>query len=230
MAEILKTIGEITGINFIPHQSVSGTVTVMSPTPVPLGEIYPFLQSILDVAGYAAVETDNAVKIVPKAEASKRNLDVRIGADPETIPKSDTMVTQILPLKNGIDFLGFHTYLTQTGKVVRKVRAKSIDNMKRKIRKFRHRLQPHRKFTDLFFRRLKVRGVVHGLSPTPGPSITPVSRPCGVDCLHSERIGKAGRSEWRFCPWATVSNPSEGGVRSLGRGTDLGKVSVISIG
>lgn len=36
-----------------------------------------------------------------------------------------------------IDFLGFHTYLTQTGKVVRKVRAKSIDNMKRKIRKFR---------------------------------------------------------------------------------------------
>lgn len=45
--------------------------------------------------------------------------------------------TQILPLKNGIDFLGFHTYLTQTGKVVRKVRAKSIDNMKRKTRKFR---------------------------------------------------------------------------------------------
>lgn len=31
--------------------------------------------------------------------------------------------TQISPLKNGIDFLGFHTYLTSTGKVVRKVRA-----------------------------------------------------------------------------------------------------------
>ena len=45
--------------------------------------------------------------------------------------------TGIFPLRNGIDFLGFHTYLTSTGKVVRKVRAKSIDNMKRKIRKFR---------------------------------------------------------------------------------------------
>lgn len=45
--------------------------------------------------------------------------------------------TQIFPLKNGIDFLGFHTYLTHTGKVIRKVRAKSIDNMKRKIRKYR---------------------------------------------------------------------------------------------
>lgn len=45
--------------------------------------------------------------------------------------------TQIFPLRNGIDFLGYHTYLTNTGKVVRKVRAKSIDNMKRKIRKYR---------------------------------------------------------------------------------------------
>jgi general secretion pathway protein D len=96
---VLKTIGEITGINFIPHKSVSGTVTVMSPTPIRLGDIYGFLQSILDVHGYAAIETENAVKIVPKDEATKRNLQVRIGADPAFIPKNDAMVTQILPLK-----------------------------------------------------------------------------------------------------------------------------------
>lgn len=45
--------------------------------------------------------------------------------------------TQIYPLKNGIDFLGFHLYLTNTGKVVKKVRAKSIDNTRRKLKKFR---------------------------------------------------------------------------------------------
>lgn len=45
--------------------------------------------------------------------------------------------TQIFPLKNGIDFLGYHSYLTESGKVVRKVRAKSINNMRRKIRKYR---------------------------------------------------------------------------------------------
>ena len=33
--------------------------------------------------------------------------------------------TNIFPLKNGLDFLGFHTYLTDTGKVIRKVRRKS---------------------------------------------------------------------------------------------------------
>ena len=96
---VLKTIGEITGINFIPHDSVTGTVTVMSPTPIPLREIYPFLQSVLDVHGYATVETENAVKVVPKAEAAKSHAQVRVGADPAAIPKTDTIVRQIIPVK-----------------------------------------------------------------------------------------------------------------------------------
>ena len=89
---VLKTIGEITGINFIPHESVTGTVTVMSPTPIRLGDIYPFLQSILDVHGYATIEMDNAVKVVPKADAIKNHSQVRIGADPAQIPKTDVIV------------------------------------------------------------------------------------------------------------------------------------------
>lgn len=96
---VLKTIGEITGINFIPHESVAGTVTVMSPTPIRLGDIYAFLQSILDVHGYATIEMDSAVKVVPKAEAARNHLQVRIGADPAYIPKTDVIVTQIIPLK-----------------------------------------------------------------------------------------------------------------------------------
>ena len=44
--------------------------------------------------------------------------------------------TQVIPLKNGIDFLGFHTYLTDTGKIICKVRKRSKENMKRKLRKF----------------------------------------------------------------------------------------------
>lgn len=42
--------------------------------------------------------------------------------------------TNIFPLQNGIDFCGFHTYLTQTGKVIRKLRYSSIKRMKRRIR------------------------------------------------------------------------------------------------
>lgn len=45
--------------------------------------------------------------------------------------------TQIFPIANGIDFLGFHTYLTETGKVIRKVRAKSKNNARRKLKRMR---------------------------------------------------------------------------------------------
>ena len=96
---VLKTIGEITGINFIPHPSVTGAVTVMSPTPIRLGDIYPFLQSILDVHGFATIEMDNAVKVVPKVEATKNHSQVRVGADPAEIPKTDGIVRQIIALK-----------------------------------------------------------------------------------------------------------------------------------
>ena len=48
--------------------------------------------------------------------------------------------TDIFPLKNGIDFLGFHTYLTDTGKVIRKIRRKSKNNMRRKLKKFKYKL------------------------------------------------------------------------------------------
>ena len=45
--------------------------------------------------------------------------------------------TQIFPMKNGVDLLGFHLYITETGKVIKKVRRDSKSNMKRKIKKFK---------------------------------------------------------------------------------------------
>lgn len=97
---MLKTIGDITGINFVVDDSIRGTVTVMSPTKIRLGEIYEVLESILEVKGYAAVPTGigDFVKIVPRADAVRRNLQVRIGADPMEIPVNDSLVTQIIPL------------------------------------------------------------------------------------------------------------------------------------
>jgi len=95
---VLKTIGDITGINFVVDENVHGTVTVMSPTKIRLGEVYRVLESILEVQGYAAVPAGSFVKIVPKAEAAKGNLQVRVGSDPSLIPQNDSIVTQIMPL------------------------------------------------------------------------------------------------------------------------------------
>jgi hypothetical protein len=45
--------------------------------------------------------------------------------------------TQIFPLRHGLDFLGFRTFLTPAGKVVKKLRNGSKNKMRRKIKKFR---------------------------------------------------------------------------------------------
>lgn len=47
--------------------------------------------------------------------------------------------TQIIPLAQGIDMMGFHLYLTETGKVIRKLRKRSKDDMRHKLKKYHKR-------------------------------------------------------------------------------------------
>jgi hypothetical protein len=44
--------------------------------------------------------------------------------------------TNIFPLRHGLDFLGFHTYITESGQVVRKLRHSSVKKMNAKMRKW----------------------------------------------------------------------------------------------
>ena len=59
----------------------------------------------------------------------------QIGAFVQARGLSLNAKTNIFPLKHGVDFLGFHTYLTESGAVIRKVRRRSKNNMKRKLKK-----------------------------------------------------------------------------------------------
>ncbi|MFC1761577.1 type II secretion system secretin GspD [Planctomycetota bacterium] len=95
---VVRTIGEITGINIAIDEKVQGNVTIMSPTDIRFGDVFNVLESILQLHGYAAVVSGDLVKIVPKAEAVHHNLPVRIGTDPNEIPLDDSLITQILPL------------------------------------------------------------------------------------------------------------------------------------
>lgn len=45
--------------------------------------------------------------------------------------------TQVFPLKQGINFLGFKFRLTETGKVIRLLSKQNIKKRKRKLRKFK---------------------------------------------------------------------------------------------
>jgi len=96
---VLKTISDITGANFLVDDNVKGTVTLISPTKIRMGEVYKVLQSILEVKGYAAVPSGHTIKIVPRADAVKRNILIRTGSDPASIALDDSVITQIIPLR-----------------------------------------------------------------------------------------------------------------------------------
>ena len=45
--------------------------------------------------------------------------------------------TQVFPLKNGVDYLGYHFYLTESGKVIRKLRRSTKVKYKRKLKQMK---------------------------------------------------------------------------------------------
>lgn len=49
--------------------------------------------------------------------------------------------TDLFPLRNGLDFLGFHSYLTETGSVIRKLRRASIKRMNARIKRWERELK-----------------------------------------------------------------------------------------
>jgi general secretion pathway protein D len=94
---VIKTVGQHTGRNFILDPRVTGTVNIVSDKPVSKDLLYQLLLSTLRVQGYAAVEGDGFVKIVPEAEAK-----TSAGPTGEQAARvmGDRIVTQVFILQN----------------------------------------------------------------------------------------------------------------------------------
>lgn len=45
--------------------------------------------------------------------------------------------TQIVPISQGVDYLGFHLYLTETGKVIKRLRTSNKKRLRRKLKHYR---------------------------------------------------------------------------------------------
>ena len=46
--------------------------------------------------------------------------------------------TKIFPIRNGVNYLGFHFYMTDTGKVIRKVKQATKKKYKKKVRQMQY--------------------------------------------------------------------------------------------
>lgn len=80
---------------------------------------------------------DDFVLILPTKKEAKQCLITIEQYLWEHLRLETNQKTQIFPIKNGVDFLGFHTYVSGTGKVIRKLRRNSKQRMRRKLKKFK---------------------------------------------------------------------------------------------
>lgn len=95
----IKYISQVTGKNFVIDDAVKGNVTVISPAPLSLEEVYKVFESVLEVNGFTALPTEHFVKIVPAKTSRVRAMPLIAGN--KTVPSpNDHMVTQVLTLAN----------------------------------------------------------------------------------------------------------------------------------
>ena len=90
---LIQWIADQTGKNMVVHRDVQGKVTVLSAKPVSREEAYRVFLSVLQVHGFAAIETPEAVKIVPANIATQGGLPYRGEG-------SGDMVTQVFKANN----------------------------------------------------------------------------------------------------------------------------------
>ncbi|HEY3697914.1 MAG TPA: secretin N-terminal domain-containing protein, partial [Spongiibacteraceae bacterium] len=90
---LIQWIADQTGKNMVVHRDVQGKVTVLSAKPVSREEAYRVFLSVLQVHGFAAIETPEAVKIVPASIATQSGL-------PQRSSDTDDMVVQVFKANN----------------------------------------------------------------------------------------------------------------------------------
>ena len=93
---VLRSIADITGINFIIGPGVKANVTMRTTTKVPASEIFSVMESVLEVNNLVAVKDGLYYRIVPIAVAQQEPQDVQVGK--ERGEERERYVTQIVHL------------------------------------------------------------------------------------------------------------------------------------
>ncbi len=69
IGSVIKAMSEMTGRTFVVDPRVKGTLSITSPRPVSPSVAYDIVLSALRMQGYAAVQVDGVVRIVPEMDA-----------------------------------------------------------------------------------------------------------------------------------------------------------------
>lgn len=94
---VIKAISKLSGKNFVIDPRVKGTVNIVSDQPVSKAESYKVLEAALRMQGFATVEADGVIKVLPETDAKTYGMRTDgMGKNP-----GDQLITRVFSIDNG---------------------------------------------------------------------------------------------------------------------------------
>jgi general secretion pathway protein D len=92
---LARLVGELTGKRFLVDNTVTGRVTVVTPTQIPQGTVYPLFLNVLEATGYSVVEHDQMFHVVALPERALPAAPLAASG-----VTAQGVVTKVISLKN----------------------------------------------------------------------------------------------------------------------------------
>jgi general secretion pathway protein D len=96
---ILDYLAEQAGLIVINNVNLEDRITVYNRKPITLDEAVGLLNTVLKDKGYTAIRRETLMRVVPLSEAKTASIPVRSGNNPQQIGNTDTIITQIIPIR-----------------------------------------------------------------------------------------------------------------------------------
>lgn len=96
---VLNYLSEAAGYIIVAEAEVTGKIDAWSKHPVTQDEALAILESALSRNGFTAIRNGRTLTIVSKDSARKRDIPVKSGNNPDTIPRDEQVITQIIPVR-----------------------------------------------------------------------------------------------------------------------------------
>jgi general secretion pathway protein D len=94
--DIAKTLGRLTGKNFIFDKDVKGRISVISNSPITVGDAWKAFLTALDMNGFALIPSGKYIRIARQRDARDKQLKTYTG---DYSPDTDALITRVFPLK-----------------------------------------------------------------------------------------------------------------------------------
>jgi general secretion pathway protein D len=96
----IKAISQLSGKNFVVDPRVKGTVTIISDRPISKKDSYKVLETALRMQGFAVVEGDGVIKVLPEVEAKTYGVQLE-NSFKRNKTVGDQVVTKIFIIQHG---------------------------------------------------------------------------------------------------------------------------------